>query len=66
MCFKPRNRWIRDDFINCFKEKLPGKAGREILKSQLSVLSEKYVAMAGPEFLMVDSDNEKDKEIEIL
>ena len=65
-----------DDLIHCFKEKEPCKAGREILKSQLSILSEKDVdpfeieendvATAGPEFLMVDSDHEKDEEIDIL
>ena len=66
-----------DDLIHCFKEKEPCKAGREILKSQLSILTEKDidpfeigdsdVATAAPEFLTLDEDKDvEDKDIEIL
>ena len=36
------NNGSEDDLIHCFKEKEPCKAGREILKSQLSILTERY------------------------
>ena len=61
-----------DDLIHCFKEKEPCKAGREILKSQLSILTEKDidpfeiddsdVATAAPEFLTLDEDNDVENE----
>ena len=66
-----------DDLIHCFKEKEPCKAEREILKSQLSILTEKDidpfeigdsdVVTAAPEFLTLDEDKDvEDEDIEIL
>ena len=66
-----------DDLIHCFKEKEPCKTGREILKSQLSILTEKDidpfeigdndVATAALEFLTLDEDKDvEDEDIEIL
>ena len=66
-----------DYLIHCFKEKEPCKAGIEILRSQLSILTEKDidpfeigdsdVATAAPEFLTLDEDRDvEDEDIEIL
>ena len=67
-----------DEKINCFKEGQPCHKGKEILESQLSILTEKDidpffqidinesdVVEAAPEFLMIDSDHEDDQDIDI-
>ena len=61
----------KDEKIHCFKENQPCKKGKEILASQLSILTEKDenpfteideedVNEATPNFLQIDSDNEED------
>ena len=75
MCLNLATDGSEDDLIHCIKEKQSYQAGREILKSQLSILGEEDVdpckieendvAITGPEFLMVDSDHE-DEEIDNL
>ena len=67
-----------DEKILCFKEGQPCHKGKEILESQLSILTEKDidpflkididesdVVEATPEFLMINSDHEDDKDIDI-
>ena len=65
-----------DGLIHCFKEKEPCQAEKEILNSQKSILTEKAtdpfninekdVAIATPEFLTVDEDDdEADEDIDI-
>ena len=66
-----------DEKIHCFKEGQPCHKGKEILESQLSILTEKDidpffqidvnesdVVEATPEFLMIDSDLEDDEDID--
>lgn len=63
-----------DDRIHCFKDTQPCKAGKDIIKSQLSILTEvdtdpfqideNDVVTATPEFLTVDSDQEDEDEDE--
>ena len=68
----------KDEKIHSFKEGQPCHKGKEILESQLSILTEKDidpflqidnnesdVVEATPEFLMIDSDHEDDEDIDI-
>ena len=70
-----------DDEIHCFKPKQPCSAGRELLKSQLAILSEpdnnpfttdsvdideNDIADATPEFMLLDSDSEEEEELDLL
>ena len=64
-----------DNLIHCFKEGEPCKAGKEILQSQPSILTEKNVnpfetdksdnAVAAPESI-VDLDHDEDEDIDIM
>ena len=68
-----------DENINCFKEGQPCHKGKEILESQLSILTEKDVDPfseidindgdifeATPDFLTIDSDRQDDEDIDII
>ena len=65
-------------FVSVFKEGQPCHKGKEILESQLSILTEKDidpllkididesdVVEATPEFLLIDSNHEDDEDIDI-
>ena len=60
----------------CFKEGEPCKAGKKILQSKLSIVTEKNVypfennksnvAVTASEFLIVDLDHDEDENIDIM
>ena len=63
-----------DNLIHCFEEDEPCKARKEILQSQLSILTENHfeidksdVAVAAQElFFFVDLDHDEDEDIDIM
>ena len=65
-----------DNLTHCFKESKPCKAGKEILKNQVLILTKNYlnpfeideidVALIAPEILIVDSDHDEDEDIDIM
>ena len=58
-----------DKLIHCFKEGQPCKVGKEILQSQLSILTKRNVnplEIDKPEFLIVVADNNEDESIDIM
>lgn len=73
------NDGSKDNEIHCFKEKQPCEKGREILASQLSILTEKdenpFMAAfidendvndAAPSFSLIDSDHEEDELVDVM
>ena len=71
------NDGSKDDEIHCFKENQSYSAGRNLLKSQLAILTKdnpnpfvyqpdkEDIALAAPLFLLVDQDEEEDADIDI-
>ena len=69
VCFESSKRWVRRQLIHFFKEGQSCKVGKEILQTQLSILTKTNVnpfEIDKPEFLIVDADNTEDESIDIM